>query len=211
LVISLLLFLPLAVLLPDFLRLWISPEFARQSAAVGQLAVLSYIAHSAYAPAATFFRGIGKIWLVTIVTFFTGATTLVFCVALIPRFGLIGVGYSYLLASVPSLLGLLHGWFYVFGRSALLGLIRLVLLPLIVAGAAFAIEYAIRAHFFGQLTWVGLVLLGGLFTGITGVLVLGADWILGGADSPSKQLLRRVRESNRLALVFRHFRLERVS
>jgi O-antigen/teichoic acid export membrane protein len=210
LVLSLLFLLPLAVLLPDFLRLWISPEFARQSAAVGQLVVLSYIAHAAYAPAATFFRGTGKIWLVTVVTFFVGAATLIFCVTLIPRFGLIGVGYAYLLASLPSLCGLLHGWFYVFGRSSLSGLMRVIGLPLIMAGVASAIESAIRAHFFAQLTWAGLVVLGGLFTVLTGVLVVGADWILGGADAPSKQFLRRVRESNRLASVFRYFRLGRV-
>jgi O-antigen/teichoic acid export membrane protein len=210
LVISLLFFLPLAVLLPDFLRLWISPEFARQSAAVGQLVVLSYIAHAAYAPAATFFRGAGQIWLVTVVTFFAGVATLVFCVILIPGCGLIGVGYAYLLASVPSLLGLLHAWFYVFGRSSLPGLVRLIGLPLIMAGAALAIEYAIRDHFFGQLTWFGLFLLGGLFTALTGSLVVGADWVLGGADAPSKQFLRKVRESNRLVLIFRKLSLRRV-
>jgi hypothetical protein len=88
---------------------------------------------------------------------------------------------------------------------------RLVGLPLIMASAAFAIEYAIRDHFFGQLSWFALFILGGSFTALTGSLVIGADWILGGADAPSKQFLRRVRESNRLALVSRYFRLGRVS
>jgi O-antigen/teichoic acid export membrane protein len=209
LVMSLVFLLPLVVLLPDFLRLWISPEFARESATLGQLVALSYIPQVAYAPVATFFRGTGKIWLVTVVMFFSGVTTLLFSEALIPRYGMIGVGYAYLLGSVPSLLGLSHCWFYLFGRSAVRGLMRLVGLPLLLGGIAFAIEYAIRGCF-SELTWLGLFTLGVFFTAVTGLLVVGADWVSGGADAPSKRFLRKVRESDRMTSIFRYFRLGQV-
>jgi O-antigen/teichoic acid export membrane protein len=209
LVISLVFFLPLVVLLPDFLRLWISPEFARESATLGQLVALSYIPQGAYAATSTFFRGTGKPWLVAIVTFFSGVTTLVFSLILVPRYGILGVGYAYLLGSVPSLLGLLHGWFYAFGAASAPALMRSVGLPLVLAAIAFVIENTIRGCF-AQLTWCGLFTLGGLFTTLTGLLIIGADWSLGGVDAPSKQFLRKLHESDRITSILRYFRLKRV-
>jgi O-antigen/teichoic acid export membrane protein len=210
LVVSLVLFLPLIVIMPDLLRLWISPEFARESATLGQIVALSYIPQGVYAPAGTFLWGTGRPWFVTAVIFFGGLITLLFSIILIPRYGLIGVGYAYLLASVPSLLGLLLAWFYAFGRWSLPSLMRLVGLPLIMASAAFAIEYAVRDHFFGQLSWFGLFVLGGSFTALTGSLVVGADWVLGGADAPSKHFLRKVRQSDRMTSISRYLRLGQV-
>jgi uncharacterized membrane protein len=93
-------------------------------------------------------------------------------------------------------LGLLGGWFYLFGASSLNLLMRSIALPLLAAGAAFILESGIRGWFM-EVTWPGLVALGGLFAGITGFLVLGADWVLGD-DSPSRQLLEKIRGSEKL-------------
>jgi O-antigen/teichoic acid export membrane protein len=208
-VISPVLFLPLFVLMPDLLRLWISPEFARHSATLGQLIALSYIPQAAYAPAATFFRGTGRIWLVTVVTFFAGFTTLLFSVILIPLYGVIGVGYAYLLGSIPPLIGLLHGWFYVFGRGSVGGLIRSVGLPWALASVAFVIEHAVR-DCFAEITWFELLTLGGSFSALIGLLIVGADLALGGVDAPSKRFLEKVKKSNKLVFIFRQLRLRRV-
>lgn len=208
LVISLVLLLPMVVLLPDFLRLWINPEFARESAALGQLVALSYITQGAYAPAATFFRGTGRPWLVTVVIFFAGLVTLLGSLLLIRKYGVIGVGYAYVLGSVPAFFGLLHGWFHMFGPSSVRSLMRLVGLPLLMAGIAFWIEQIIRG-WFGGVNWFGLFGLGGLFTALTALLILAADWAAGGADAPSKQFLEKIGKSEKLDFVFRFLPLGR--
>jgi O-antigen/teichoic acid export membrane protein len=197
LVVSLVLFLPLVVLMPDFLRLWISPEFALESAAIGQLVALSYIFQGAYAPAATYFRGIGRPWLVTVIMILAALVTILFSVLLMPVYGVMGVGYAYLLGSLPSLLGLVHCWIHLFGRSSATGLLRAVALPVLMTGIAFALEHKVRGYF-GPLTWFDLFALGGSYVVLTGILVVGADWILGGADATSKEFLAKVRASEKL-------------
>jgi O-antigen/teichoic acid export membrane protein len=164
------------------------------------LLALSYIAQGGFAPPATFFRGIGKPWVVTVVLFLAGAVTLVSCVLLVPAHGVLGAGYAYLLGSTAHFLGLLFGWFYLFGASSLKGLIRSVALPILAAGIAFVLESGIRGRF-TEVGWPGLFALGGLFAGMTGLIVFGADWILKG-DSPSRQLLVRIGESDKLRRLF---------
>jgi O-antigen/teichoic acid export membrane protein len=197
---SIVLLIPVIVLMPDFLSLWINPKFSSESAAVGQLLALSYIAQGGFAPPATFFRGIGKPWVVTVVLFLAGAVTLVSCVLLVPAHGVLGAGYAYLLGSTAHFLGLLFGWFYLFGASSIKGLMRSVALPILAAGIAFVLESGIRGRF-TEVGWPGLFALGGLFAGMTGLFVLGADWILKG-DSPSRQLLVRIGESDKLRRLF---------
>jgi O-antigen/teichoic acid export membrane protein len=209
LAISIILFIPLIVLMPDFLRLWISPDFARESAAVGQLAALSYITQGAFAPPATFFRGSGKPWFVTIVIAFAGIATLLFSLLLIPAHGVLGVGYAYLLGSIAPFLGVVIGWFYMFGSSSIIPLIRSVGLPVLMGGIAFAAESFIR-NWAADLSWVGLFAFGGFFAGLAGLLVLGVDWVLGG-DSPSKALLKRIGESNKVNALLGYIHAKKVS
>jgi O-antigen/teichoic acid export membrane protein len=208
LAISIVLFIPLVVLMPDFLRLWISSEFSRESAAIGQLVALSYITQGAFTPPATFFRGAGKPWFVTVVIAFAGIVTLLFSVLLIPTHGVMGVGYAYLLGSIAHFLGVVVGWFYMFGSSSVVPLIRSVGLPMVMGGIAFAAEIAIK-RWAGELSWVGLFTLGGLFAGLTGLLVIGADWVLGG-ESPSKVLLERIGKSSKVDAFLGYLRAKRI-
>lgn len=191
LAVSLILLVPLAVLMPDFLRLWISPEFAKESAALGQFVALSYITQGAYTPAAAYFRGIGRPGLVTVVVAAAGFLMLGLCAVLVPQFGAIGAGYAYAAASVPALFGVAHAWLHVYGRAAAAGLLRMVVLPLAMAGlAAFMMIGILDA--IPAATWLALFALGSLFAALTAVLLFGADWLLGGADAPSRQMIERV-------------------
>lgn len=196
LVASLTLMLPLVILLPDFLTLWIGADFARESAAVGQLVALSYIAQGAYLPTAAYFRGIGKPSVVTVVLACAGVATLLSSLVLVPRYGLIGAGYAYLIGSVPALAGLAHGWFRVFGRHAMPGVLRVFGLPVVMAAVAYGLEHAIR-DIFSHLSWLGFLALGSVFVSLSGLVVVGADGVLGGREAPSKQVLARIRVEGR--------------
>lgn len=208
LVFSIVFLLPLVVLMPDFLRLWINPEFARESAVIGQLVALSYITQGAFAPPATYFRGSGRPWFVTAVIAVAGGCTLLVSVLLIPSHGILGVGYAYLLGSLAPFIGVIGGWMYMFRSSSFVPLARSVGLPVAMGGLASAVEFAIRGMF-PDLTWFTLFFLGGLFVVITMLFVLGADWALGG-DSPSKALWNRLGESAKVNALMSNFREKKV-
>jgi O-antigen/teichoic acid export membrane protein len=210
LAISLILLLPLVVLLPDFLALWINPEFARESALLGQFLALSYISQGAYAPAATYFRGTGKPWLVTLVVMFAGLATMLFSLLLIPKYGAIGVGYAYLAGSVPAIGGVVHGWFHMFGRASMLSFARTIGLPVLMAAIAVGLQYWCRVQF-GRLDWVGLFTLGSAFTALSAFLIFGADMLFGGAESPSRQFLLRMQDSRKIGFLMKHLRLKKAS
>jgi O-antigen/teichoic acid export membrane protein len=201
------LFTPLAVLMPDFLRLWINPEFARESAAVGQLLALSFIGPAGFSPIAAFFRGTGKPGVVTIVMAAAAIAVLSASFLLVPEYGALGVGYGYLISSVAWLLGLLGGWFYLFGASSWVSLIRAVGVPLLLAVLAFTIQCGIRS-FFSDINWLGLFVLGGAFAGLTGLLIFGLDLLFGG-DSFSGQVLKRLQESGKIGPLFRYLSAKR--
>ena len=195
LTISLVLFIPLIVLMPDFLRLWINPDFAREGAAVGQLVALSYITQSAYGPAGAFLRGTGKPWIVTVIFALASISTVSSCVLLIPHHGILGVGYAYIIGSVAHLLGLVVGWRLIFGRASILSMTRTVALPLILGSLAFFVEKIARG-WLHDLNWFGLIALGAIFAGFVGLLIFSADWILGGDSSSKKVFLRIIRFNN---------------
>jgi O-antigen/teichoic acid export membrane protein len=205
---SVVLFIPIVVLMPDFLRLWINPRFSNESAAVGQLVALSYILQGVFTPAATFFRGTGKPWVVSIVLFFAGTVTLLSCLLLVPAHGVLGVGYAYLLGSIAHFLGMLYGWFYIFGKSSMGSLLRSVGLPLLLGGVALSLEMAIRGRL-TEVNWVELFALGGLFLGMTALLILGMDRIIGG-NSLSKQLLERICGSDKVRQLLSYIPVWRV-
>ena len=146
-------------------------------------------------------------WVVSVVLFFAGTGTLLSAVLLVPVHGVLGVGYAYLLGSIAHFLGLLCGWHYLFGSSSMSRLLRTVGMPVLLAAIAFALQNAIRG-WFAEVTWVGLFALGGLFAGLTALLVFGADWVLGG-DSQSKHMLGRIEKSDKFRSLIRCLRAGR--
>jgi O-antigen/teichoic acid export membrane protein len=194
--VALVLFIPLAALMPDLLRLWIGQEFAREGALVGQLLAASFVAPAAFAPIATFYRGRGRPAFVTVVMAFAGVVVLLSSLLWAPSHGAVGVGYGYLLSCVAWLFGLVWGWSGLFGRTSMKPLILAVGVPLALAALAFAGQVTIR-HYFGEIGWLQLVALGVAFSGSTFVLVLAADLVVGDR-SLSKQLVDGVAESNQI-------------
>ncbi len=203
------LLVPLVVLMPDFLRLWISPEFARESSAVGQLVALALIPGSAYTPIATLLRGSGRPGHVTAVMAGVGCATLVISLILVPSNGLVGVGYAYLLSSVIWLIGLLFAWSRTI-KAPLAPLARSVGVPLLLGAVALGGETIIRVGIGGHLNWIAFVGLGTAFTALTGALLVGVDRLFGGR-SPSTQLLEHLMHSTRLSSFLARGQAARVS
>jgi O-antigen/teichoic acid export membrane protein len=184
------LYVPVAVLMPDLLRLWINPAFALQSGLVGQLLVFGLISPSAYAPIATLFRGIGRPAFVTTVMALCAVVVLAGSVLLMPSLGVVGVAWAYVLCTAIWFGGLVHGWLWFYGRASLPMLIRVTCPPLAIGCIIAAVQLRLR-DWWGDPSWMGLMLLAGSFVVMGAVMLLAFDLLLGG-KSPAKQVLARV-------------------
>lgn len=190
------LYVPLAVLMPDLLRLWINPEFARQSGLVGQILTFSLVGPLGYSAIATLFRGINKPAFVTAVMVVVAILVVVASLLLMPGWGVMGVAWAYLMGTAAWLGGLVHGWRWLYGQGSLLVLLRVAGLPLAVGcGLVFA-QTSLR-NWWGEPGWIGLFLMGWVFATMGAVVVVGCDLLLGGA-SPARLVLERLLGSGRV-------------
>jgi O-antigen/teichoic acid export membrane protein len=179
------------VLLPDFLRLWIGPEFAAESAWTGQVLAFSFIFRGAFVPYHGLFQGLGKPQYLTVIYLGSGLTILGLNLLLIPAFGLAGAGYAYLIALAWGFSGLLYAWKWIKQETPWRPLVRAVLFPSVLALVSLG-WCATLLSVASELGWVGLVGLGAAFAGGTTALLAGADWLSGRRDSHAGTLLRAV-------------------
>lgn len=200
-------YVPLAVLMPDLLRLWINPDFAQQSAEVGRLLTLGLIGSAVFAPIATRYRGQGSPAFVTAVMAAVGLVVLIGTLMLIPNLGVAGVGYAYVLGTVPWLGGLVVGWARLYGAASLLSLVRIAVAPLVLGCILGLVELGIR-RWWGEPGWFGLLLLGTSFAGVGALVVFSMDLALG-HDSPAGQVLAGLLGQERAAGLRARFSLGR--
>lgn len=190
-------YVPIAVLMPEFLRLWISPEFARESGEVGRLLTLGLIGSAVFSPIATYYRGRGQPAFVTGVMVVTGLVVLVGALALTTPLGVAGVGYAYFAAAGTWIGGLCVGWQRLYGRDGMRLLARVAGPPLALA-AALGFAQASFVTWWGEPGWVGLIVLGATFGAIGAVAVVSLDLVLGGMSSAAV-ILERLLGADRLA------------
>lgn len=196
---TILIFVPLTVLLPDFLRLWISAEFARESAWIGQLLAFGGILRGAFVPSEKLFQGRGKPQYVTVQYTISSVTVIGLNVLLISRLGLKGAGYANLVELAVPLLALLFAWKRVLCSDSWHPLARAVLVPYLLGLLCLAIAVWARSVCPSP-TWAGLLGLTIAIVGGTAVVVIGTDRLGYGASSHSGVLLnalaRRLRSGS---------------
>jgi O-antigen/teichoic acid export membrane protein/SAM-dependent methyltransferase len=179
---SVLVFVPVTVLLPDFLRVWIGGEFARQSGFTGQIIAASCIVIGAFFPYQMLLAGLGKPHLQTVQSAASAVTGLALNLALIPRLGLRGAGISYLVTSLVGFAAIFLTWRGVLESDSLRPLVRPVGLPLVSGLVALAVCAGIRSVL-PEPGWVGLVGWGAAFLAVTALLLAASERGAGGADS----------------------------
>lgn len=179
---TIILFVPLAALFPDFLRLWINPEFSEKSAWIAQVVAFSCIVRGAFVPYDALFRGVGKPQFLTAVFFATGITSLVTNLFLIPRFGLSGAGYAYLATTLWGVVAIGFAWKRVLGETSLRPLLRVVVVPIALGYVILLIMVLLRLGWF-ELGWIGLISFGVLGSVFTATVLFSVEAILGGNSS----------------------------
>ena len=191
---TIVIFVPMTLLLPDFLRLWVGPEFARQSAWVGQVIAFGSIVRGAFVPYVNLFGGGGKPQYQAAANLAIGLTSLALNLLLIPRFGLAGAGYSYVATTVWGFAAVVFAWKGVLHMGSVRPLGRAVALPTGLAVVALVLGALLRSSV-ADPGWIGLFALGAILMTGTAALVVATEWSLGGWNSHLGRLLRSIRFS----------------
>jgi len=176
-------FVPVTVLIPDFLRLWINPSFAEKSAYVGQVIAASCMVRGAFIPYEALFKGIGKPQYLTRLVLLTSLTSLVVNLALIPTYGLLGAGYSYCITPLWGFATVVFTWRYVLGARTIKPLVQTVALPILLGFVSLGVGLGIRSTLTPTLGWIGLGGVGILLLVLALILVVGAELVIGGQSS----------------------------
>ena len=101
---SIVVFSTMSLILPDFLTLWISPEFSGNSRGIAVILGLSCMIRGAFPVYENFFKGIGKPIYNLYIVIGSSLTILAIDVFMIPLMGLDGAGLAYLLSPWVGLL-----------------------------------------------------------------------------------------------------------
>jgi len=105
---SILIYVPMTILMTDFLRLWLSPTFAEKAGVVGTILAFSYIIRGAFCVYGPFLKGMGYTKILFFVTLSSSLCILLCDIFLVPLLGVSGVGYSYILSSGIGVLTIIY-------------------------------------------------------------------------------------------------------
>lgn len=194
---SIVLFVPLTILFPSFLRLWINEEFAQSAARVGQIIALSCIVRGGFVTYVALFQGMGKPQLLATLSVCTSVTSLLLNVILIPKFGLMGAGYCYLGTTIWGFFAIGFAWKRLLAGESLYPLFRVIALPI---GGGLAVLLAMHRLGLPALAagWLSLVLLGTMGAAVTLVAVTILEWVSGGRQlSYTGEAIRAMRRQTR--------------
>jgi len=178
--ITVFIFVPMTVLIPDFLRLWISPEFSQKTAFIGQIIAVSSIVRGAFIPYEALWRGIGKPQYITKLVVCTALTSIITNLVLIHKYGLAGAGYCYAITPLWGLGAIWITWRRVLGQQTFRPLLRVFVLPLVLSVACLAVFATIRSMFSATVGWAAFIGLGLGFFVLTVIIVVGSELLLVG-------------------------------
>lgn len=182
---SSIIFVPATIFMPDFIGLWITPEFAAKCSYVGQLIALSSVVRGAFVVYESLYKGINKPQYVTTLSFFVGVTSLSLNFWLIPSFGIAGAGYAYCVTALFGVVTVALTWKHVLGNSRWSPIIKTLLLPALLAYACMAFCFWLRS-LYPPVGWIVLVLEGGLTALITAGALIGFDVWTGGKNCTAR-------------------------
>jgi O-antigen/teichoic acid export membrane protein len=158
--ITIVIFVPLASIFSDFLTLWISKEFAKESEHIAFLLAISTVIRGAFIPYESLFNGIGKPKLLLVVATLSALTIALADLILIPLYGLSGAGYALCISPIWGILTLIYVIKYELKYENLIKPAILLITPLLIAILDVYIAYEIRLFFPEILTWFEFICLG---------------------------------------------------
>jgi O-antigen/teichoic acid export membrane protein len=87
---SLVMFVPAVVIMPEFLRLWMGAQFAQSSATAGRILAGSFALSGAFVPYFSLLKGTGRVHWLTVIFLMTTGLGIVASLILVPVWGVLG-------------------------------------------------------------------------------------------------------------------------
>ena len=170
---------PLAVMLPDFLRLWISPEFSENTYEISTVLAGSYIIRGAFLAYDALLKGLGYPRIIFLITLFSSLMIVGIDVALIPIWGLNGAGFAYIVSPVVGIITII----WIFKRILQLDMLYFfteIIIPYLIGLIILFAGVWIRSQaWWPQMGWIGFLTISSIFGIGTIVGVLGVGKALG--------------------------------
>jgi len=154
---TLIIFVPVAVFIKDFLSLWVSPEFAKQSGLIALLFCASSIIRGAFLPYEALFRGIGRPQYYLIIISLSSLTVLGVGLLLIPKLGLLGAGYAICITPIYGIAAIAFTLIYLLKIRSLLLPIKLFIVPALIGFICMSIAIWIRSLHESAIGWLGML------------------------------------------------------
>jgi len=186
-------FVPAVVLLPDFLRLWISEEFAVRCSVTAQVLAVACFLRASLQPTEALLRGRGEGRAVARLAALISLSGLLANAVLIPFLGVPGAAYAFLFASLWGLPAALYAWRRTLRAEGGRELARDLLLPIAAAAFSLLLCLALRGRVGEALGWGSLVAWALLSSALTGVSLLVAEFSVGGRENRVAEILQRLR------------------
>lgn len=183
-------FAPVTILFPDFLRLWINADFANESGYVGQIVAASCMVRGAFISYEVLFKGIGKPQYIAKLIVLTAVTSLLVNLLLIPPYGLSGAGYCYCITPIWGFCTLYYTWKYILINNSLLTLYRIVGLPILSGLITLIVIGYIRHSLFSFIGWNAMIFLAISASILAASLAVLSETLLGREYSIVKSLFR---------------------
>lgn len=130
---SIALFVPMTVLVKDFLGLWITADFAANSFFIAQLISASFIISGPYFPLQMLLGAINRPQWVTMIGLSNAIVSLSLNIILIPKIGLAGAGYSFLATCLTGLIFTILTWKYLLLNNNIKAMYRPLFIPMLLA------------------------------------------------------------------------------
>jgi len=154
---TLVIFVPVAVFIRDFLSLWVSPEFAKQSGLIALLFCASSIIRGAFLPYEALFRGIGRPQYYLIIITLTSLTVLGIGLLLIPKLGLLGAGYAICITPIYGIAAIAFTLIYLLKIRSLLLPIKLFVVPTVIGFICMSVALWLRSLHESSIGWFGML------------------------------------------------------
>nr|CRH06548.1 Membrane protein of unknown function [Candidatus Magnetococcus massalia] len=185
-VLSLSFFMPFALILFDFLRLWIGPEIAEQATEVGVLILAGFSLKGAFAPYQHYLVGKNKAHILTVQSLLSTVWAVVLGVVLIPLYGLNGAGYGFIMSNLVGFAFLVFTWCRLLVVSKGLQLLFPVVLgPMFATCIALTVLLPLKQWVGIIDNWFILFVFGAFGSLVTMVCCLLLDRLIGGAKPAS--------------------------
>jgi O-antigen/teichoic acid export membrane protein len=185
---SLALFVPTTIIMPEFLRLWMGEAFARESATVSQIIAASMTLRGAFVPYFGLLKGTGRVHWLTVVYVLTTAVGIAAAVVLVPLFGVIGAGYRMWVVVWAGFLFILYICRKLFPEVSLRTVgITLLLTPCLVSlvcGAAFWHVWKVLA----PTGWAAMIIAWVVMALVLSAALWGSNRLLAGPQGAAAQV-----------------------